>query len=89
MEFLYKNDINTTTHFDIDSGTATVEYLLSTDYRYQYVSSGDNSDATTTSIVNNFDVTTTISRIVLMEHNLEGFRVFYNGSTASGALSEY
>ncbi len=42
-----------------------------------------DNDLTTTSIVINFDSTTTVSRIGLLGINWKEFDVFYNGSTAS------
>lgn len=83
MEFLTKNIIQTTTSLAVDSNTSTVEYLLDRDRTFQYVSSGYNSDLTTTSITITFDETTTVSRIALQSINLKSFDIFYNGSTAN------
>jgi hypothetical protein len=83
MELLKPNYISTTTGFTVESNTTSAEYLFDPDTSFQYVSSGFANDNTATSIVVSFSETMTVSRIALLEHNLEDFYVFYNGATAN------
>jgi hypothetical protein len=83
MEFIYKNFIQTTTSIVVDSNTSTVAFLLNRDRTFQYSSDGFNNDTTTTTMRINFSETTTVSRIALLSHNLEGFTIYYNGATAN------
>lgn len=83
MEFLTKNLYDTTTSVVVNSNTTTVENLFSRDLRYQYVSSGFNNDATTSTLVINFGETVSVSRIALLGMNLKSFTIFYNGATAN------
>jgi len=83
MEFLTQNHINTTTQLTISNNTALGYYIFNRDPFFQYFSDGLNNDATTASITITFDATTPVSRISLMDTNLRGFTIFYNGSTAN------
>ena len=83
MEFIYPNYINTTTQLNLPANTFAASNLYSQDLRTQYITDNFNDDATTASITITFDNTTAVSRIVLMETNLKGFTVFYNGSTSN------
>lgn len=83
MEFWYKNFINTTTAFVVDNNTAGAAYMMSTDPKQQWVTSGLADDTTTTTIRINFDSTQTVSRIGLMNINWREFYAYYNGATAS------
>jgi len=83
MEILYKNQLDTTTQLDIASGTLTQENIFTRDQKMQYYTSGYNDDATTASITINFDQTTSIDRIALLETNWKDFTVFYDGTTAN------
>lgn len=82
MEIIYKNYFDTSTMMDVDSNTATVDYLLNKDKTYQYKSSG-YLGATTTTLKVNFSSTQKVSRIVLCNHNFKDFTIYYNGVTAN------
>lgn len=82
MELLYKNIVNTTTQINPGNNTLTAEYLLSRNLTKQYVTDGYSAN-TASSIVFTFDITQTVSKIVLMGMNYKTFRIFYNGATAS------
>lgn len=82
MEFLKKNIFDTTTMAIITSGTATVEYAFDRNIELGYSTSGYNS--TTSAVLSiELDETTTISHILLQNHNLKQFIVFYNSATAN------
>lgn len=83
MEFLKQNYINTTTQIVVNSNTTTVQNLFNPDTFFQYYTDGLNNDATTSSIRINFDETTLVSRIGLIDTNAKQFRLFYNGATAN------
>ncbi len=83
MEFLSRTYLQTTTQVYVSTNTITGEYLLDPDVRRQYVSSGDNSDLITTTIRISFDSTQTVDRLALLETNVKGFNIFYNGVTAN------
>jgi len=83
MEFIYKNFLDTTSALVVNSNTAGAQYMMSTDLRQQYISSGFNNDSTTATIRINFSSTKTVSRIVLANMNWKQFRCYYNGTTAS------
>jgi len=83
MEFLVQNTFNTTTQMTVTSGSATSSFLLDTDRRFQFTSSGLNNDLTTLSFTISFDSTTTIDRIGMLEMNWKDFDVYYNGATAN------
>jgi len=83
MEFIKSNFLNTTTQLTVNNNTTTALNLFNTDQFYQYYTDGLNSDLTTGSITITFDVTTAVSRIALLDHNLKKFRLYYNGVTAN------
>ena len=83
MEIISINPINTSTQLSVQSNTALAAYLYNRDPLFQYVSTGYNNDATTTSIVISFASTQTIDRIAMVNHNLKSFTMFYNGATAN------
>lgn len=83
MEFLTRSYGETTTQYTVNSNTITAENLINPDTRYQYVSSGFNNDLTTTTITISFSSTQTVGRIALMETNVKGFNIYYNGVTAN------
>lgn len=82
MEFIESNFINTTTQIAVQSNTAVVANLFNRDIYAQYKSSG-YTGATATTITFSFSATTTISRIAMLNHNLKGFTIYYNGLTAN------
>lgn len=83
MEFLNQNLVNTTTQITLGSNTSLAENLFNPDRVIQYFTDGFGNDATTASITITFSATQTVGRIALLEHNLESFRIFYNGATAN------
>lgn len=83
MEFIYKNFLITTSSIDTDSGTNTFAYLFDNDYNIGWASVGYNNDAVSCQLNINFDATTAVDRIAIMNHNIKQFRLFYNGVTAN------
>lgn len=83
MYFLEKSFLQTSTQIQVDVNTALAENIMSRDETRQYFTSNYNNDLLTASLTINFDVTTTVDCLVLMEMNLKGFNVFYNGVTAN------
>ena len=83
MEFIERNFINTTGVISVESNTTTAKNMFNFDKRFQYLSDGFNNDLTSTVITINFDETTTVNRISMIEHNLKSFRLFYDGVTAN------
>ena len=67
----------------VNNGTDTVQYLFDRDLSTKFQSSGDNSDATTTTIRIDFSLPQNLSRIVLQDHNFKGFKVYYNSNSAN------
>lgn len=82
-EFLYQNEINTTTMISVTTGTSTVSDLFDRKKSQQYQSSGDNDDTTGTTITIAFSATTTVDRIAIQNHNLKDFTLYYNGTTTN------
>ena len=83
MDLLKQNLVNTTTQITVNSNTATVGNIFLRDTVFQYASDTFNDDDTTVTMTISFDVTTTVDRIALVDHNLKAFTVFYNGATAN------
>ena len=83
MSIHYANYLNTTTMVSVDSGTDTTQYLFGRESSNQYQTSGDNSDATTSTIVVNFTGTEEVDRIILQNINLKSFKMYYDSNTAN------
>lgn len=83
MELLEQNYINTSTQLAVNDNTATAGNVFLRDTRFQYYSDVLNDDNTTCTMTINFDSTTTVNRLAIVDHNLKAFTIFYNGSTAS------
>jgi hypothetical protein len=83
MEFIKANLINTTTQIAVNSNTLSVSSLFNRNPIYQYYSDGLTNDLTTASITITFGTTTPVSRIALLDINVSGFNLFYNGLTAN------
>lgn len=83
MEFIVANLLNTTTQLTVNSNTGTAQNLYNRDPLYQYYSDQLANDNTTSSITVTFDVTTSVSRIALLDTNFKQFTIFYNGVTAN------
>jgi len=82
MEFLTRNQIQTTTMILVDSGTATVANLIDRNKNTQYVTEGYESN-TSTIISIEFGQPTVLSNILIQNHNLLDFRIFYDSVTAN------
>jgi len=85
MEFLSENLFNTTTQAKVDSNTTTVEYLFDRSTSLGYSSDGYNS-TTATMISVEFSAPQVISHILMQNHNLRDFRLFYDSATANSLL---
>ena len=83
MELLYKNYLETSTQFVVNSNTTTAINVIFRDTRFEYSSDNMADDTTTTTMRINFDETVTVDRIAIVGHNLKKFRVYYNGLTAN------
>lgn len=83
MELLKANFLQTTSQAVVTASTDRVSYLFDRDPRFQWVSNNASTDASTASIRINFDETMSVSRIALVEHNLQEFTIYYNGVTAN------
>lgn len=83
MEILWQNFFNTSTMAVLGSNTAGAAYLFDRRPTRRYISVGDASDLTQTTIKVNFTATQTVSRVILQNINFKELRVFYNGATAS------
>lgn len=81
FEFLFKNHFNTSTMANVNS--STISNILNREKTLQYITSGFNNDATTLTLTITFAQTQTVSRIALLNHNLRGFQIYYNGVTAN------
>ena len=82
MEFLSLNSVNTTTQITVSTSSNTSRFF---DRRQseQYSSSGDNSDATTTTITIEFTSAQIIDRIALENINWKGFKAYYNSNSSN------
>lgn len=83
MEILYKNFLNTTTQLYVSTNTDYSSYLFDRESSQQYQSSGDNNDATTTTIRVDFTGYESVDRIALQNINLKSFKVYYNSNSAN------
>lgn len=82
FEFCDKNFINTTTMIGCSTGTGTFSYLFDRNLDIDFQTDGHTA-ATTTTITINFDAPTIVSRIMLQNHNLKSFRIYYDGVTGN------
>lgn len=83
MEFISASLCLTTTSVSVNSNTNTVDNLFLRDERFQYQSSGLNTDGTISTITLSFDQTASVSRIALIGINWKDFTIYYNGTTAN------
>jgi len=90
MEFLYSNYVNTTTMLDTLNATAgtfaattTLQYVMDTNERLQFLTDNFDDDSTTTTIRVSFSETLTVGKIALKGINWKDFTVYYNGVTAN------
>ena len=82
FEICDANKLNTTTMLSVDSGTGTLAYLFDRNLNLEYQSDG-YTGATSTTININFDAPTVVSRIMIQNHNLKAFKIYYNSATAN------
>src|SRR3990167_4374315 len=84
MEFLRTNQLNTTTMATATSGngSGTYAYLFDRNLGLGYVSSGYTTNTVSViSVV--FGTPVILSHIMLQNHNLRDFRLYYNSTTAN------
>ena len=86
MEFLLQNKVNTTTMIGVDSNTGTTRYLFDRNIGLGYTSSGYNS-TTAATITYSFTAATVLSTLLIQNHNLKEFSVYYNGTTTNSLFS--
>lgn len=82
MEFLSANLLNTSTQLHVESNLVTAPYLFDRSVSLGYSSDGFIG-ATTTVISVEFDAATVLSHILIQNHNMKNFRLFYNSVTAN------
>lgn len=84
MEFWRQNLLNTTTMVTTtaNNGAGTFAYAFDRNLRLKYVSVGYNSNTTMAFSVK-FVQTTPVSHILLQNHNLRQFRIYYDSTTAN------
>lgn len=82
MELLKANKLNTTTMLTASTGTGTFGFLFDNSRSLAYSTVGHSSDtATQISVV--FGEPTVVSKLLMLNHNLKDYRVFYNSATAN------
>ena len=82
MEFISQNYLNTTTMITVDSGSGTVGYLFDRNLSVEYQSSGYTADTSTVmNIV--LEPPQVVSRILMQNHNLKAFSMYYNSNAAN------
>ena len=86
MEFLSNNLINTTTQIAVDSATDLSVYLYDKNPSVKYVSEGYGG-ATATTISISFTAATVVSNVLIQNHNLSNFEIYYNGTTTNSLFS--
>lgn len=88
MIFIRQNFYTTATMFTSSNGTSSAANLFDTNRATQYVTENAGSDVTTATFTIAFASTQTVSQVLLLNHNLNQFRVFYNGVTANSWANE-
>jgi len=82
MEFINKNLLDTTTMVLTDSGTGTIAYLFDRNTSLDYQSVGYvGASATTMNIT--FTPPTVLSRILIQNHNLKQFKMYYDSNSSN------
>jgi len=82
FEFLDQNLINTTSMCIADSGSGTFSYLYDRNLALDYITT-DYTGATSTTLNIVFSQPTVVSRVLLQNHNLKAFKIYYNSATAN------
>ncbi len=85
MEFLGRNLVTTSTMIKVDSNTDLSTYMIDRNRRLGWSSNG-YTGSTQTVISLEFGTPTVISHVMLQNHNLKDFRIFYNSVTANSLL---
>jgi hypothetical protein len=88
MEFLTQNYLNTTTMLVLNSNTDGAQYLFDRNKTVSYTTSGYNSTTASTVSIQLTNTTSgvVLSNVIIQNHNLRSFRVFYNSVTANSLL---
>jgi hypothetical protein len=83
MEFLKENKLNTTTQVVVPAlNTGTIAFAFDRNTKLPFTSSGYNSDTSLAYSIE-FATPTVLSHVLIQNHNLKNFRVFYNSLTAN------
>lgn len=82
MEILQTNYLNTSTMLTVPANTAAASRLFDKRPDRQYKTVG-YTGSTVGVITIDLVQTATVSRIILLNHNLKDFTIFYNGATAN------
>jgi len=82
FEFMNKNLVNSTGMITGDSGSGTMSYLFDRNLSLDYQSSGYVGTSDTTLNIN-FPSPTVVSRILIQNHNLKEFDMYYNSNPAN------
>lgn len=83
MEFLTENQYNTTTSVKVNNNTDAVQYLFDKNVDIDYSTSGYTGSTTVATISIEFSSPVVLSHMILQNHNLRDFRVYYNSATAN------
>lgn len=87
MEFLRRNLYETTTSVIVNSNTDGAQYLFDNSPDLDYTSVGYGTDGTSAVISIQLPSNTVISNILIQNHNLKTFSVYYNSATANSLHS--
>ena len=87
MEFLGQNLLNTTTQLTMQaSNTSNSDYLYNRNVNLGWSTDGYNS--TTAAVISiTFGAPTVITHVLIQNHNLRDFRVYYNSVTANSIVA--
>lgn len=84
MEFLKQNFLETTSSFTCDAGqTGTLAYLFDRNTALGFTSAGKNTSTASLVLTYVFSTPQVLSNILIQNHNLKQFRLFYNSDTAN------
>lgn len=84
MEWLKQNAIETTSSFTCDAGqTGTLSYLFDRNKGLGFTSAAKNTSTASLVLTYVFPTPTVLSHVLLQNHNLKQFRLFYNSATAN------
>jgi len=83
MDFLSANLYNTTTQVIVNNNTAATEFLFDKNTDVDYTTSGYTGSTTASAISIQFSEPTVISHIIIQNHNIRDWRIYYNSATAN------